>query len=72
MVSTGRATGVLPVALGDMFWIALLFPLAAVFQCVLILARGYYYFRQRSPVAAGAYAVAILTLAVTTLRRVKR
>ncbi len=72
MAPAGRKAGVLAVAKGDLFWIALLLPMAAAFQCVIALARGYYYFRRRSLVAAGAYVVATFVLAAMALRQVRR
>ena len=72
MGSVGRTGQVLAVAAGDLLWIALLLPMAAAFQSALVLARGYYFFRHRGIVAAGAYVLAVAGLVGVVIRKLRQ
>lgn len=62
----------LRIAVEDVLFIALLIPLAAVFQLGLFVAERYYRLRNSGLLAPSVVVVAMLVLGILTIRRTKR
>ncbi len=62
----------LRVAIEDALLLALLIPLAVVFQLLLFLAEGYYRMRRSGVLAPSVVIIAMLVVGTRAIRRMKR
>ena len=69
---TVRSHRYIRVVIEDALLLALLIPLAVVFQLALFLAEGYYRLRRNGLLAPSVAVIAVLVLGLRTINRMKR